>query len=99
MRAFVLFAAIALFAPLSWTASASPQATPDDQLASPKLRIEWSDFKKLYDAKRAVVIDVRETVSFEAGHIPGARSIPLGEIEAHAAELKQLGKPIVLYCA
>jgi 3-mercaptopyruvate sulfurtransferase SseA len=79
--------------------SVSAGMVQDDELASPKLRIDWSAFKKLHDANRLVVVDVRETPSFEGGHIPGARSIPLGQIEARAAELKKLGKPIVLYCA
>lgn len=100
MRAFVFFVffvVFVLFVPGTWVVSAA--APQDDQLASPKLRIEWTDFKKLYDSKRAVVIDVRDAPSFEAGHIPGARSIPLDQIERRAAELEELGKPIVLYCA
>lgn len=86
-----------LFAALSLPVSA--RLAQDEELASPKLRIDWPAFKKLYDANAAVVVDVRETPSYEAGHIPGARGIPLGQIEARAAELKKLGKPIVLYCA
>lgn len=99
MRTFVLVVAVALFAPMTWAASRSPQASPDDQLLSPKLRVDWAEFKKLYDSRGAVVIDVRDPASFEAGHIPGARSIPLDQIERRATELKKLGKPIVLYCA
>jgi phage shock protein E len=45
------------------------------------------------------VVDVRGTDAFEAGHIPGALSVPLAEVERRAAELKDLKKPIVLYCA
>ena len=71
----------------------------EDDLSSPKLRIDWTSFKKLYDTGDVVVVDVRTRESFAAGHIPGARSIPLGEVEQRAAELKKLGKPIVLYCA
>lgn len=99
MRAFAPFAVFAFFAASSWGVSASTVVTQDDELASPKLRIEWTEFKKLYDSKRAVVIDVRDAPSFEAGHIPGARSIPLDQIARRAAELKKLGRPIVLYCA
>lgn len=99
MRTFALVVAVALLAPVSWAASPARQASPDDQLLSPKLRIDWPAFKKLYDSRAAVIVDVRERVSFEAGHIPGARSIPLEEIESHAAELKKLNKPILLYCA
>ena len=70
-----------------------------DDLTSPKLRIEWAEFKKLYDAKAIVVIDVRGSIAFEAGHIPGAQSVPLEQVESRAEELRKLGKPIVFYCA
>lgn len=98
MRRFVLLAVFLLVVPVTWVVPASA-GLQDDELASPKLRIQWTEFKKLYDSKRAVVIDVRSAPSFEAGHIPGARSIPLDQIEQSAAELKKLGRPIVLYCA
>ena len=99
MRALVhgIALALALVTPAAWSAPAT--AVQDEELASPKLRIDWEAFKKLYDGKAAIVVDVREAVSFQSGHIPGARSIPLNDIAAHAAELKKLGKPIVLYCA
>ena len=99
MRAFVLLVAAVLFAPLSPGPSAVPQAPTGDALASPKLRIDWAEFRTLYDGKQAVIIDVRDPMSFASGHIPGARSIPLDQIEQHAAELQKLRKPVVLYCA
>jgi rhodanese-related sulfurtransferase len=71
----------------------------DDELASPALRIDWPSFKKLYDAGDLVLIDVRDRASYQAGHIPGARSIPLDDIDEHASALKRAKKPIVLYCA
>ena len=70
-----------------------------DDLASPKLRIPWAQFKQLYDDQKAVVIDVRDAESFAAGHIPGARLVPLDQVEARAAELKKLNRPILVYCA
>lgn len=71
----------------------------EDDLSSPKLRIAWAEFKALYDAKKAVVIDVRDAASFETGHIPGATSVPLDDIGKRVAELKKLNKPLVTYCA
>ncbi len=45
----------------------------------------------------AVVVDLRPAEEFEAGHIAGAISIPLAELEAHLAELPA-GVEIVAYC-
>jgi rhodanese-related sulfurtransferase len=53
-------------------------------------------------AKRAkegdvTVHDVRPAEEFRAGHLPGARSIPLGELEARLAELPKR-RFVVAYC-
>jgi rhodanese-related sulfurtransferase len=45
----------------------------------------------------AVLVDVRPSEEFEAGHIEGARSIPLGELEQRLAELPT-DREIVAYC-
>jgi rhodanese-related sulfurtransferase len=44
-----------------------------------------------------VVIDVRPRVEFDAGHIQGARSIPLDELESRLAELPA-DADVVAYC-
>lgn len=44
-----------------------------------------------------VVIDVRPRIEFEAGHIQGARSIPLGELEERLADLPADAE-VVAYC-
>jgi 3-mercaptopyruvate sulfurtransferase SseA len=80
-------------------ATIAPQAGLQDDASSSKLRIEWAEFKKLHDAGSVVIVDVRGAESFEAGHIPGARSVPLDEVEKRADELKKLKKLIVTYCA
>jgi 3-mercaptopyruvate sulfurtransferase SseA len=90
-RSFILIA-------ISAMACAGAVAQEED-IFSPKLRITWDDFKKLYDANKAVVIDVRDEGSFSNGHISGARSIPLDTLEKRIAELRKLKKPIVTYCA
>jgi 3-mercaptopyruvate sulfurtransferase SseA len=71
----------------------------EEDINSSKLRIGWDEFKKLYDEKNVVVVDVRDVGSFEAGRIPGSRSVPLDEVDKRAAELKKLKKPVVTYCA
>ena len=54
-------------------------------------------FKRLRSGDRLVVLDVRPKDEFEAGHLPGAVSIPLAELERR---LKQLPKnrEVVAYC-
>jgi len=44
-----------------------------------------------------LLLDVRQPEEYEAGHIPGAMLIPLGELEARREELER-GKKIIAYC-
>jgi ubiquinone/menaquinone biosynthesis C-methylase UbiE len=73
--------------------AAGPAAEePDD------LRITVAAFDELAGEDGAVLIDVRPPAAFAQGHLPGARSVPLDEIEDHAAELAAEGRAIVAYC-
>jgi len=44
-----------------------------------------------------LVIDVRPAEEYAAGHIPGALSVPLGELKVRIAELRPAAE-IVAYC-
>lgn len=44
-----------------------------------------------------IVLDVRPAEEYRAGHLPGARSIPIDELEARLGELSP-DKEIVAYC-
>lgn len=46
-----------------------------------------------------VVLDVRTPAEFNAGHIPGARSIPLDELEDRLGELPARDQPLLVTCA
>jgi len=49
-------------------------------------------------AEGAVVLDVRNPDEYEAGHVPGAKLIPLGELGARQDEIPD-GDPIYVVCA
>jgi rhodanese-related sulfurtransferase/predicted methyltransferase len=57
-----------------------------------------AELKTLYDTAQLVTVDVRDPVSYQRGHVPGARLFKWNEIEALAADLKKQGKPVVAYC-
>ena len=44
-----------------------------------------------------VVLDVRPTLEFDAGHVPGARSVPLSELDVFISTLKK-DLDVVVYC-
>ena len=45
----------------------------------------------------ARILDVREQDEWDAGHVPGALHVPLGDVPAHLDEL-QGGEPLVVVC-
>jgi rhodanese-related sulfurtransferase len=46
-----------------------------------------------------ILVDVRAKVGFEEGHIPGAISLPVGEISSRAREvLPERSREIIVYC-
>lgn len=49
-------------------------------------------------ADGAFVIDVREPAEYVAGHVPGARLIPLAQVLARKSELPS-GEPVYVICA
>lgn len=55
------------------------------------------ELKKRLRNQDVVVIDVRPAEEFEAGHIPGALSVPLGELKRRLRDLPK-SKEIVAYC-
>ncbi|HEX2501030.1 MAG TPA: rhodanese-like domain-containing protein [Methylomirabilota bacterium] len=45
-----------------------------------------------------VIVDLRSSDAFRAGHLPRARSLPLGELRRREAEVPRVGR-VVLYAA
>lgn len=56
-----------------------------------------AELAKRLHAGEVVVIDVRPKVEFAAGHIQGARSVPVDELEARLAEIPEDAE-VVAYC-
>ena len=55
---------------------------------------------QLINRERAVVVDVSETDEFAAGHVGGARNVPLGELDKRLPEVvKNKALPLILVCA
>ena len=55
---------------------------------------------QLMNREKATVIDVCEPSEFAAGHILGAKNLPLGQLEAQLAQtVKNKTTPLVLVCA
>jgi rhodanese-related sulfurtransferase len=55
---------------------------------------------QLINRERAVVLDVREKEEFTAGHIGGAKNLPVSDVEAKLTDtVKNKGVPLILVCA
>ena len=54
---------------------------------------------QLINREKGVVIDVCEPAEFAAGHVGGAKNIPLGELESKlAGSVKNKALPLILVC-
>jgi rhodanese-related sulfurtransferase len=58
--------------------------------------VSAQDAKKIIDSGSQVV-DVRTDVEFEAGHVPGARHIPVADLQRESAGLAK-DQPVIIYC-
>lgn len=55
---------------------------------------------QLINREKAVVVDVCETEEFAAGHVGGAKNIPLNDLEARLPDaVKNKALPLILVCA
>ena len=93
-RLFVGAATAAVLAGLG--ALVLPQVTPN---LSKTTHIAMTAFKRLLQMEQVLVVDVRDTESYRAGHIPGAISMPFDQVSTRADELRRSGSIIVTYCA
>jgi rhodanese-related sulfurtransferase len=55
---------------------------------------------QLINRERAVVVDVCEAEEFAAGHVGGAKNVPVGQLEQRLPEVvKNKTVPLILVCA
>ena len=57
---------------------------------------EVREFLKHKNLDEYNLVDVRQPIEYERGHIPGARLIPVGELREHIQELDP-DKPTITY--
>jgi 3-mercaptopyruvate sulfurtransferase SseA len=80
------------------TSPVAPAQTAPPPPADGARRITVTELKDMLARNEAVVIDVRNQASYDAGHIRGAKLIPEAEVVNHSDELPK-NKLIVTYCS
>jgi len=91
--------AAALCLGLAYNAS-SPLGVLSPAAAQPLVTV-WPQVKQLLAQSRIDLVDARSAAAFEAGHIPGAVSLPFPELERRIAEFSRQHastQPLVIYC-
>lgn len=61
--------------------------------------VSTAEAVRLVNREKGVLIDVREPAEFAAGHVVGARNIPLAALEGHKSLPSNKTLPLVLVCA
>ena len=88
-----------LLACVGLTAVGSPPALAVHVSTDVPLAIACEDVQRYREAGEDVVlIDLRPPEAFRSGHLPRARSLPLGEVRRREAEIPRTGR-VVLYAS
>ena len=74
------------------------QKAPEPVVSDGAPRITIAELREKIKKDEVFIVDVRNQASFDAGHIPGSKLIPSGEILNHLDELPK-DKLIVTYCS
>jgi rhodanese-related sulfurtransferase len=63
-------------------------------------KVNASEATQLINREDALVVDVRDPGEYGAGHIIGAKNVPLSRIDAGGSEIapKRKEKPVIVYC-
>lgn len=79
------------------TATTKPLATPATPSDDAR-RISLQEAQQAVAQGKAIIVDVRDETSYKAGHIKGAKLIPVSQFEQRMGELPK-DKLIITYCA
>lgn len=69
------------------------------QFFRPVSSVSWQEAKNIIDEGHGddvTILDVRQPGEYEAAHLPGAKLIPMGELDKRLAELDP-DKPTIVY--
>jgi rhodanese-related sulfurtransferase len=69
------------------------------QGATAGVKVSAVDAVHLINRERAVLIDISEPAEYAAGHVAGARSVPLASLEGSRDLPKNKTLPVVVVCA
>ncbi|OYU26106.1 MAG: sulfurtransferase [Burkholderiales bacterium PBB2] len=60
--------------------------------------VNTAEAVRLMNREKAVLIDVCEPAEFAAGHVAGARNVPLASLEGHKSLPSNKSLPVVVVC-
>jgi rhodanese-related sulfurtransferase len=73
-------------------------ASPRDEEVAVAQDIGRDEVRRLME-RGAQIVDVLPAREYGEDHLPGAINLPLRRIEAEAARVLDLSRPVVVYCA
>ncbi len=83
--------------PSAITSTTDSSLTPTIDPLSLIPRVSLADAKQAYDQHTAFFLDVRDADSFAAGHVIGAKNIPLSDLQSNSTTLDP-NQWIITYC-
>jgi len=79
----------------------APSGLPEIPDLGRPIQVQLPAVKRFFDGGAAVFVDARPREEYEAGHIPGAVSLPYEEAGFDPERLERFdpgGKPVIVYC-
>ena len=93
----MLIIAVLIYVAVNTPTTSVPQ-TSSVSIPFPNIpRATLAETKKAFDSQSAVILDVRDSGSYGAGHVAGSVNIPLDELENRLSELSK-DSWIITYC-